>query len=65
MANQLDRIKVLSAGIISLILMLGIARFSYTPMLPLMQAQAGLGLLPPSATCISKTNSIAQAWLSL
>jgi len=45
MANQLDRIKVLSAGIISLILMLGIARFSYTPMLPLMQAQAGLGIL--------------------
>lgn len=44
MANQLDRIKVLSAGIISLILMLGIARFSYTPMLPLMQAQAGLGI---------------------
>ncbi|NNJ90380.1 MAG: YbfB/YjiJ family MFS transporter [Gammaproteobacteria bacterium] len=44
MANQLDRLKVLSAGIISLILMLGIARFSYTPMLPLMQAQAGLGI---------------------
>ena len=44
MATQLDRIKVLSAGIISLILMLGIARFSYTPMLPLMQAQAGLGI---------------------
>ncbi len=44
MANQLDRIKVLSAGIISLILMLGIARFAYTPMLPLMQAQAGLGI---------------------
>jgi len=44
MANQLDRIKVLSAGIISLILMLGIARFSYTPMLPLMQTQAGLGI---------------------
>ena len=44
MANQLDRIKVLSAGIISLILMLGIARFAYTPMLPLMQVQAGLGI---------------------
>jgi predicted MFS family arabinose efflux permease len=44
MANQLDRFKVLSAGIISLILMLGIARFSYTPMLPLMQAQAGMGI---------------------
>jgi len=44
MNNQISRIKVLSAGILSLILMLGIARFAYTPMLPLMQQQAGLGL---------------------
>ena len=44
MNTQASRIKVLSAGIFSLILMLGIARFAYTPMLPLMQQQAGLGL---------------------
>jgi len=40
----MERIKVLSAGIFSLILMLGIARFAYTPLLPLMQQQAGLGI---------------------
>ena len=39
-----QRIKVLSSGVISLILMLGIARFAYTPLLPLMQQQAGLGV---------------------
>lgn len=44
MNSQIERIKVLSAGILSLILMLGIARFAYTPLLPLMQQQAGLGI---------------------
>ena len=39
-----QRIRVLSAGICSLILALGIARFAYTPLLPLMQQQAGLGV---------------------
>lgn len=43
-AQQLARIKVLSAGIFSLILVLGVARFAYTPLLPLMQEQAGLGV---------------------
>lgn len=43
-SSQLERLKVLSAGILSLILMLGIARFAYTPLLPIMQQQAGLGL---------------------
>jgi predicted MFS family arabinose efflux permease len=41
---SIARLKVLSAGILSLILMLGIARFAYTPMLPIMQQQAGLGI---------------------
>jgi MFS family permease len=41
--SPIARLKVLSAGIISLVLMLGIARFAYTPLLPLMQQQAGLG----------------------
>ncbi len=44
MDHQIGRIKVLAAGIFSLILMLGVARFAYTPMLPLMQTQAGLGI---------------------
>lgn len=44
MSSQLERMKVLTAGVLSLVLVLGIARFSYTPMLPLMQQQAGLGV---------------------
>lgn len=44
MSGQRERIKVLGAGIFSLILVLGVARFSYTPLLPLMQKQAGLGV---------------------
>ena len=42
--GQLERMKVLGAGICSLILVLGVARFAYTPLLPLMQRQAGLGI---------------------
>ena len=42
--QQKERFKVLSAGIFSLVLVLGVARFSYTPLLPLMQQQAGLGV---------------------
>jgi predicted MFS family arabinose efflux permease len=34
----------LAAGILSLVLTLGVARFAYTPLLPLMQQQAGLGI---------------------
>lgn len=44
MTAQRERLKVLCAGILNLILVMGIARFAYTPLLPLMQAQAGLGL---------------------
>lgn len=36
------RLKVLFAGVCSLILVMGIARFSYTPLLPTMEEQAGL-----------------------
>ncbi|WP_019645529.1 YbfB/YjiJ family MFS transporter [Novispirillum itersonii] len=36
------RWQVLTAGICSLVLTIGLARFAYTPMLPLMKAQAGL-----------------------
>ena len=42
-SREFERLRVLGAGIISLVLMLGIARFAYTPLLPLMQQQAGLG----------------------
>lgn len=44
MNEQRARLKVLSAGIFSLLLVLGVARFAYTPLLPLMQQQAGLGV---------------------
>lgn len=44
MSAQRERLKVLGAGIFSLILVLGVARFAYTPLLPLMQKQAGLGV---------------------
>jgi MFS family permease len=44
MSAETERLKVLTAGVLSLVLALGIARFAYTPMLPLMQQQAGLGI---------------------
>lgn len=44
MTDTVTRLKVLSGGIFSLILVLGVARFAYTPLLPLMQQQAGLGV---------------------
>jgi len=40
--TDLQRYKVLAAGIFSMIVTLGIARFSYTPLLPLMQSQTVL-----------------------
>ena len=44
MTSALARYKVLAAGVLSLMLTLGVARFAYTPLLPLMQHQAGLGV---------------------
>ena len=44
MNTKLSRLKVLSAGVCSLVLALGVARFAYTPLLPLMRTQAGLGI---------------------
>nr|WP_316641168.1 YbfB/YjiJ family MFS transporter [uncultured Roseateles sp.] len=35
--------QVITGGICGLVLTIGLARFAYTPLLPLMQAQAGLG----------------------
>lgn len=42
--RELQRFKVLTAGILSLILLVGIARFSYTSMLALMQQAEVLGI---------------------
>ncbi len=42
---DLSRLKVIIAGISALILTVGIARFAYTPFLPLMLEQAGLSTL--------------------
>ena len=42
MANNRDKTKVLFSGIASLVLSVGIARFAYTPMLPILQSQTGL-----------------------
>ncbi len=44
MGEKAGRLTVLSAGIASLLLSIGVARFAYTPLLPLMQEQAGLGV---------------------
>jgi MFS family permease len=44
MTRRSHRYQVLSAGISCLVLALGVARFAYTPLLPLMQQQAGLGV---------------------
>ncbi len=44
MTDQQQRFRVLAAGICSLVLALGVARFAYTPLLPVMQEQAGLGV---------------------
>ena len=45
MDAQQQRLKVLIAGVTSLILMLGVARFAYTPLLPVMQQQTELSTL--------------------
>ena len=40
-----ERLRVILAGISALILTVGIARFAYTPMLPVMRSEAGLSAL--------------------
>lgn len=44
-ATQLQRIQVITAGICAVILTVGIARFSYTPFLPLMLSQTDLTIV--------------------
>ncbi len=43
--HDTERYKVMAAGLCALVLSLGIARFAYTPLLPVMQQQAGLSPL--------------------
>ncbi|MCL2658403.1 MAG: YbfB/YjiJ family MFS transporter [Betaproteobacteria bacterium] len=45
MSSQADRYRVIAAGICALILTVGLARFAYTPMLPIMRHEAGLSAL--------------------
>ena len=42
MSDNGNRLKVLASGVFCLMVTLGIARFSYTPMMPIMFEQAGL-----------------------
>lgn len=44
-ASDTARLRVLLAGVASLILTIGLARFAYTPLLPVMREQAGLSYL--------------------
>jgi predicted MFS family arabinose efflux permease len=44
-ASPADRYRVIFAGICALILTVGLARFAYTPMLPIMRSEAGLSSL--------------------
>ncbi|NRT56521.1 YbfB/YjiJ family MFS transporter [Sphaerotilus uruguayifluvii] len=43
-AADAARLRVLVAGLCSLMLTMGVARFAYTPLMPLMQREAGLGV---------------------
>ena len=42
MNDPIQRCKVLTAGVLNLILVMGIARFAYTPLLPAMQEHTDL-----------------------
>lgn len=43
--DAIQRYRVILAGIAALILTVGLARFAYTPLLPVMRQEAGLSLL--------------------
>lgn len=45
LTGSAERYRVIAAGICALILTVGLARFAYTPMLPIMRAEAGLSYL--------------------
>lgn len=45
LSSDLDRLRVLAAGVCALVLTVGLSRFAYTPLLPVMRQQAGLSYL--------------------
>ncbi len=45
MPSSIQRIQVIIAGVLSLLAMVGVARFAYTPLLPIMQDQANLSIV--------------------
>lgn len=45
LSGDWERLRVISAGICALILTVGIARFAYTPLLPIMRDEAGMSAL--------------------
>ncbi len=45
MSSQAQRVRVVIAGILSLLAMVGVARFAYTPLLPVMQTEANLSII--------------------
>ncbi|MGC9163763.1 MAG: YbfB/YjiJ family MFS transporter [Thiomonas sp.] len=55
-ASPTQRLRVMAAGICALILTVGLARFAYTPMLPVMHSQAGLG--PVTAGWLATLNYV-------
>ncbi|MEM5312544.1 YbfB/YjiJ family MFS transporter [Paraburkholderia sp. JHI869] len=44
-ASKRERAKVIAAGLCALILTVGLARFAYTPMLPIMRSETGLSMV--------------------
>lgn len=65
---RLQAWQVIAGGVLALLLCIGVARFAYTPLLPLMQAQAGLSDL--AAGWLAATNylgymsgALLAAWL--
>lgn len=44
-SSQKERYRVILAGVCALILTVGLARFAYTPLLPIMRSEAGLSYL--------------------
>lgn len=66
--TSLQAWQVIAGGILALVLCIGVARFAYTPLLPLMQQQAGLSDL--AAGWLAATNymgymsgALLAAWL--
>jgi predicted MFS family arabinose efflux permease len=45
LSGDWERLRVISAGISALVLTVGIARFAYTPLLPIMRDEAGMSAL--------------------